>query len=210
MALVEGDIDAQLILEQIIEAGAKPVLPLDAQGLHYLLSTPFRYQARPPAGSRFRASHDGAVFYGAEDVRTACAEAGYWRLKFWTDSAGLAGQTASMEMSLFEFHAASEAALDLTLPPLVKEREEWTHPTDYTPTQSLARAARERGAQMIRYESVRNAPDGRCLAILSPAVFKAVARPFRHKIQTWNLFIRPPGEVVWRRQFSDEAFVCRY
>jgi len=210
MALVDGNQDEQRILEQIIDSVAKPRLPADAQGLHFLLSTPFRYRSPPPAGSRFRALLDAPVFYGAEDVGTACAEAGYWRLRFWQDSAGLAGRSTSMEMSLFEFHGATPAMLDLTIAPLLRSRKKWTAPSDYTHTQALARQAREANAELIRFESVRNAPDGRCLALLSPQVFRRVDRPFCNNMQTWTLFIRPPDQVTWRRQLGDESFSFSY
>lgn len=87
MGLVHGSVVAQALLEDILEE-AKPVLPPEVGGLHWLLATPFRN--RPlPGGSRFRRREDPGVFYGAEERETACAEAGYWRLKFWNESAFL-------------------------------------------------------------------------------------------------------------------------
>ncbi len=80
IALTKGYLADQSILEEIIE-GVKPTLPQEAKGLYLLLRTPFRYLAAPPSGSRFRERFDPRVFYGAEDVNTACAEAGYWRLR---------------------------------------------------------------------------------------------------------------------------------
>ena len=76
----------QEALEAILER-AKPPAPAR---LHYLLATPFRY---PPwsRGSRFRSPADPGVLYAAEERRTACAEVGYWRWRFLTDSAGLSG-----------------------------------------------------------------------------------------------------------------------
>ena len=44
----------QDLLEQMLDA-SKPPLPLEAQGIHYLLAAPFRYL--PPTGSRFRSAH---------------------------------------------------------------------------------------------------------------------------------------------------------
>lgn len=210
MALVGGRLDDQALLEEIVEQSAKPHLPAAADGLHYLLATPFRYRSPAPHGSRFRGPDDAAVFYGAEDQRTACAEAGYWRLRFWMDSAGLAALTTSMEMSLFEFHGATNALIDLTEPPLLARRKSWIHRNDYRATQALARSARAAGVEVIRSESVRNPTAGRCLSILTPQVFKAVARPFRERLQTWSLFIRPPDAVVWTRQFSGESFEFVY
>src|ERR1035437_2149242 len=46
-------VDEQKQLEDLIEA-TKPPLPPECRDLHYLLSTPFRYGAVYPIGSRFR------------------------------------------------------------------------------------------------------------------------------------------------------------
>ena len=201
IALVKGNAAEQAALEDIIES-VKPPLPPDAQGLHFLLSTPFRYLPRPPAGSRFRGRFDPAVFYGAEDIATACAESGYWRLRFWLDSEALSARAASMQMTLFEFHGATRALLDLTEPPLKAKRKTWTRPDDYAATQALARQAREEGIGVIRSESVRNGPQGRCLAILTPRVFKAMRNPYRNRQQTWHLYLQPPGLVLWQRSLD--------
>lgn len=209
IALAMGNEVDQAVLEDIIDA-VKPALPQEAANLHFLLSTPFRYLPPPPSGSRFRGRFDPAVFYGSEDVRTACAEAGYWRLRFWMDSEALAVKSTSMQMTLFEFHGATRAILDLTLTPFKTHRKEWIHSSDYRKTQEIAAQARAEGIEMIRSESVRNSPDGRCLTILSPAVFKAVAEPFRHQMLTWNLYIQPPNLVVWQREFDGDAFRFEY
>lgn len=65
-------------------------------------------------------------------------------------------------------------------------------------------AARSGNVEMIRYESVRN-PEGRCLAIMTPEVFKAVREPFRHQQQNWHLFIEPPGHTVWQRSLDGDS-----
>lgn len=209
IALVRGNLAQQAILEDIID-DVKPRLPDAAQGLHFLLATPFRHQSPPPSGSRFRRREDPGVFYGAEQTRTACAESGYWRLRFWMDSEGLAKRSASVPMTLFEFHGATGAYLDLTKAPLAKRRDAWTHPSDYRQTQALASQARDAQIEIIRYESVRDPDDGRCLAVLTPAVFKAVAEPFRHRQQSWSLFIQPPDLTVWQRGLDGDGFEFRF
>ena len=209
LALTMGNVIDQGILEDIIE-DAKPLLPKAAKGLHFLLGTPFRYLPPPPSGSRFRGRFDPAVFYGAEDIETACAEAGYWRLRFWLDSTALASLSASIQMTLFEFHGVTQLHLDLTLPPFRTQRKAWIHPSDYGKTQELAARARHESIEMLRSESARNSPDGRCLAILAPAVFRAVAEPFQGREQTWGLFIRPPNLVVWQRDLTGDAFSFEY
>lgn len=208
LSLVHGNLAEQDILENILEE-AKPSLPSSAEGLHFLLSTPFRYPP-PLSGSRFRATRDIGVFYGAEEVKTACAEAGYWRWRFWMDSAGLSTQSTSLQMTLFEFHGHAEMMIDLTRVPLVERRAEWISPTDYRATQAIAVQARNESIQVIRYESARNGPDGRCLAILSPQVFKNAREPYRHQQQSWNLFIQPPDLIVWQRTLTIDSYQFRF
>jgi len=200
MGLVRGSLADQAMLEQILEE-AKPLLPPGVKGLHWLLATPFRYP--PPTGSRFRRRHDPGVFYGAEEKKTACAESGYWRLRFWMDSDFLAARPKTVPLTLFEFHGATHRAIDLSQPPCVAQRELWTHPSAYGPTQALADSARDEGIEMIRYESARS-PGGICLAILSPDVFKRAPRAYRNRQEAWTLHIAPPHRVVWQRDLSGE------
>ncbi|MDP2880756.1 MAG: RES family NAD+ phosphorylase [Azonexus sp.] len=208
MTLVHGDLDEQSLLEDILEE-AKPVLPRETSGLHWLLATPFRYWPKPPSGSRCRARTDPGVFYGADEEKTACAECGYWRLRFWLDSEGLAGREASIPITLFEFHGATPQMLDLTAPPLVADHARWTDPVDYGATQKIAGTARQAGIQLIRYQSVRH-PAGHCLAILTPQVFKGVDEAFRNVQHGWTLWLKPPGLTVWQRELRPESHVFRF
>lgn len=207
MGLAAGRLDDQTLLEDILEQ-AKPRLPTATAGLHWLLATPFRYWP-PPDGSRFRRRHDPGVFYGAEERQTACAEAGYWRLRFWLDSAGLASRSSTVELSLFQFQAATEFAIDLSLPPLSLDSADWAHPGDYRATQALADQARQAAIELIRYPSVRR-QGGACLALLTPAVFHAVAEPFQQQVQTWSLHLQPPDTAVWQRHLHRESWVFRF
>jgi len=68
-------------------------------------------------------------------------------------------------------------------PPWVKARSHWTDGSDYSATQALAREARERGVQWIRYESVR-APGYRCAAVLDVEALQMVAQGTTQ--QTWH------------------------
>lgn len=207
MALVRGDVDAQSVLEDIIDE-VKPLLPPAARGLHWLLATPFRHWPLP-GGSRFRRRLDPGVFYGAEERETACAEAGYWRLRFWNESAFLRAQSRSVALTLFEFRAATPRAIDLTAPPLLEDRASWIDAGDYSATQALADSARLAGTEALRYESARRA-GGRCLAFLLPAVFRSVAEPFSNRQQSWNLLIDPPHRIVWQRELSSECWTFAF
>src|SRR3569833_2223715 len=56
-------------LEALLEKD-KPPYPFDADDLHNLLKTPFRYHPPPPFGSRFlRHSDDLVVFYSSVVMR---------------------------------------------------------------------------------------------------------------------------------------------
>lgn len=207
MGLVHGDARRQSILEDILEE-AKPSQPTDTQGLHWLLFTPFRYQPLPE-GSRFRRRQDPGVFYGAVDRETACAESSYWRLRFWLDSEYLHNKMQSVQITLFEFRAATQHSIDLTAGLLAVDAALWTNPKDYAATQALANAAREAGVEVIRYESVRNR-GGECLALLTPEVFRSVAHAYWENTQGWTLTLYPPGKVVWQRTLSSESWTFEF
>ncbi len=207
LRLARGNLDDQRLLEDILDT-AKPPAASAAGDLHWLLATPFRY--RPPVGgSRFRGRFDPGVFYGAQDRPTACAEAGYWRLRFFLDSVGLAGQSATVPLTLFEFHAATDRALDLTTAAFADARAALAHPADYAASQMLAGQARDVGIDLIRYGSARLA-DGLCLALLTPDPFRQVAEPYRNAHQTWQLTLLPPTRVVWERELHAERWEFLY
>ncbi len=160
-------LEEQATLEAILEK-SKPPLPPNAQGLHYLLATPFRY--RPHAGSRFRSAFEAGVWYGAEQLRTALAEKSYWRLRFLLDSPGTP-ELKPVGHTAFRVQVHTRAALDLTRAPFVAEQPEWTSKVSYLRTQQLATAARAAGIELIRYQSARDPEKGACAAALTPVVF---------------------------------------
>ena len=85
MALVDT-LEEQELLEQLIDE-SKPAVPAECRELHYLLSTPFRYRAFYPHGSRFRgAGHTAGVFYASQKAATAVAEMAFRRLLFYAES----------------------------------------------------------------------------------------------------------------------------
>ena len=197
MKLADGE-QEQALLEDILEQ-SKPALPTAVQGLPYLLGTPFRYP--PRHGSRFRGPGDPGVFYGAEAVRTACAELGYWRWRFLMDSDGLRSLGPGPQ-TIFSV-AVDASAVDLRRPPHARQAAKWTHPSDYTATQSFARRARTNGIAMLRYQSVRDPGKGGCAALLDPAGF---ARPARVTTsQTWYLAITREHSV-WTRTGEREPY----
>ena len=194
-------LDEQRVLEELIEA-AKPPVPVAAVRLDYLLYTPFRYPS--PMGSRFRAPTDPGVFYGADSVRTACAELGYWRWRFLTDSPALAVLGPAPQTI---FQASVRAlAVDLERRPYARDAALWRHPGDYTATQSFARAARAASIGLIRYASVRDPQPGRCGAVLDPRAF--AARSPVPPTQTWILTVTRDC-AVWQRGREGFEFTLR-
>lgn len=194
-------LEEQRVLEEILES-IKPPAPAAADGLHYLLFTPFRYP--PFHASRFRGLTDPPVFYGAEAIRTACAELGYWRWRFLEDSEGLR-QLGPAPQTLFESRARA-LAVDLQSRPFSRDERKWTDPSDYSATQQFAVTARTAKIGMILYRSVRDDRPGRCGAVLTPSAFEP-----RHPIsptQTWILTVKPDF-VYWQRDRESFAFDTR-
>lgn len=190
------NLDEQRLLEDILEA-TKPAVPAEAKKLHYLLFTPFRYP--PRRGSRFRALDDPGVFYGADTVRTACAELGYWRWRFLSDSKGLAS-LGPAQQTLFQAGVKSWT-IDLEKQPFGRDARLWQDPHDYRATQALAKTAREAGVGLIRYRSVRDLQPGRCGAVLRSDAFSS--RNPTAPTQTWLLTVTKDF-AIWQR--DREAF----
>lgn len=168
----------ELLLEQ-----SKPPIPAGGARLDYLLYTPFRYP--PYFASRFRAPHDRGVWYGARAVRTSCAELGYWRWRFVTDSHGLA-HLHGVPHTVFQA-LASGRAIDLRREPFSRDQRDWTHPRDYGACQALARSARAADVRIVRYQSVRDPEHGECAAVLDLRAL-AGSGAVRER-QTWFLSV---------------------
>ena len=173
--------DEQALLEQLLE-GSKPALPAAAQGLHYLLATPFRYA--PPHASRFRVAHAKGQWYGAESLFAACAEVAYWRQRFVSDSEGLRERELLTEHSFFQ-GLIDGPSIDLSAPPWQQAHEAWTQDSDYSATHALATAAQARGVQWLRYESVR-APGHFCAVALVPQCLREPPGGLDGTRQTWH------------------------
>jgi hypothetical protein len=192
LRLVDNDPRKQDLLERIVEE-SKPPLPSDSDGLHYLLSTPFRYPPRQ-YGSRFRAITDPGVLYAAIERRTACAEMGYWRWRFVADSAGLRDIPAAPQ-TLFQLGVRGRG-VDLGKMPFSEHASLWSDPENYSATQAMGRAARKANNDLVLYRSVRDPEGGPCVAVFGvPALYPR--RPITQ--ETWHLTVRAGG-VVWQRE----------
>ena len=178
-------------LERLIEQ-AKPKLPEPAHKLHYLLATPFRYGHR--SESRFRkAGERPGIFYGSESARTCIAEMAYWRMRFFAAAPAARLPRTTTEYLMFGVGIAAERALDLTRPPFAKHRKKWTDKTSYDVCQRFASAARAIAAQLIRYESARDAQGGINVALFDPACFTAQV---------------PASQSTWHFRFQDRRLLA--
>lgn len=184
-------LEEQALLEDLLDE-AKPPPPAGRAHLHYLLFTPFRYPP-PPHGSRFRAATDPGVFYAADTVRTACAELGFWRWRFLSESPELP-EIPAREQTLFRA-AIETACVDLRAAPFAQGAAAWGDPRDYAACQGFARAAREGGVGAIRYASVRDPERGGCVALLRADGFVA-EKPL--EAQGWLLAVTRE-RVTWTR-----------
>lgn len=193
--------EEQHLLETLLE-GSKPAQPVSAVTLDYLLATPFRYSPLR-GGSRFRAINDPGVFYGAESVRTAGVELGYWRWKFLNDAVDLdrLGPVAHTAFSV----DISTQVVDLRSPPFNTEAAAWLHTSDYSATQAFAQVARDTQVGGIQYQSVRDLNPAWCMAVLTTQAFaKSKPNPL---MQTWWLAVHQDA-VIWRRDNESMTFAA--
>ena len=162
--------EEQEILESLIEESKPPLADApEFEGLHYLLSTPFRY---PPLrhGSRFGTRNEPALWYGSTHLRTALAETAYYRLLF------LEGTTADLEpliLDLTAFRAPYRTShgVDLCRVPFDAHRATLAVPDRYDRTQRLGAAMRAAGVEAFRYPSAREAAGGVHVALFTPRAF---------------------------------------
>ena len=180
----------QELLERLLEEH-KPPVPPECRQLHYLLSTPFRYGAPYPRGSRFRrAGLTPGVFYASETTPTAIAELAFARLLFFAESPATPWPVNASEHTAFSIRFKTARALDLTAVPFVRQRARWSHPTDYDACQSLADSARLADVHVIRYTSARDPEEGLNVAVLACSAFSCRAPLER---QTWRLQMDASG-----------------
>lgn len=170
----------QSLLEHMLE-DSKPPLPDAANGLHYLLLTPFRY---PPLrhGSRFGSRNEPSLFYAARRVETALAEGAYYRFVFWSGMDEPPDAPLNTRHTVFEVEIRTEQGLRLQDPPFDVHAEPLQSPTSYAATQWLGRELREHRFEAVEYRSARDAEGGLNVALFTP---EALAAP------------RPSRQVEW-------------
>ncbi len=208
MALVDT-LEEQALLEQVLDE-SKPAVPEECRHLHYLLFTPFRYGAPYPHGSRFRrAGPSRGVFYASMQIPTAVAEMAFWRLLFYAESPRTPWPANAGEYTAFSVRFTTGKGLDLARPPLDRDLDKWTHPTDYRHCHALADTARSIGVNVLRYPSAR-AP-GLNVALLECAAFalRAPLEQRRWRIHIGAAGVRAIGDPDGERIAFDRAAFAR-
>lgn len=200
LKLVEG-LQEQQILEDILEE-TKPTLPSDCRGLHYLFSTPFRYDALYPNGSRFRrAGKTAGVYYASEAQETAIAEIVFYRFLFFSESPDTLLPENATDYTAVGALLASNKVIDLTKQPFLAHEEKWIDLLAYEACQNLAEDAREIHTDIIRFQSVRDPDKQANLAVLNCAAFKSVEPS---SITGWSLTYRHK-RIIAIREFPRKA-----
>jgi hypothetical protein len=199
MSLVDS-LAEQEQLEALLET-SKPPIPAAALGLHWLLFTPFRYPTSR-YGSRFRRPFEPGVFYAAYERRTACAELGYWRWRFLTESPAL-GTIDTLPQTLFRVSLRG-IAVDVREKPFSRAKARFLDPSDHEYCQVFASVVRQAKVEAIIYQSVRDPGRGGCIAVLAPSAFET-KEPIEQ--ETWNLSVTT-DRVIWQKSdvLCPEAF----
>jgi RES domain len=186
-------VDEQEALEELIET-SKPIVPLECRHLDYLLSTPFRYGALYPRGSRFRRpGMTEGVYYASEAAETAVAEVAFYRLLFYSESPDTPWPANPAEYTAFAAEYVTKKSIDLSQGRYARTKTLWMNETDYSHCQDFCDVARSAEIEMIRYVSVRDPENGMNLALLRCRVF-AKQKPVG--FQTWRIRLSDAGVLA--------------
>lgn len=180
----------QALLEEMLET-SKPPLPESAQGLHYLLKTPFRY---PPLrwGSRFGSRFEPSLFYAAQRLETAMAEAAYYRFVLWDGmSVAPPSERILSEHCSFEARYKVTRGVALHKSPFDQYRAQLMHPSQYQQTQVLGAQMREAEIEAFEYRSARCVQGGINVALYTP---RALAEKRPSNLMPW--FCETTAEYV--------------
>lgn len=191
--------DDQRRLEELLDL-SKPNIPMDCEGLSYLLMTPFRY---PPLkyGSRFGSTMERGIFYGSADLRTAFAETAVY---FWLFQSGpiIKGPLEIIrdQRTAFSSRLSSQKALDLAGLSSVMDLHEVCNPASWNYSQAIGARLRAIGAEFFWYPSAR-IESGKNIAVLSP---KAFASREPDKQLHWN--VQFSSTTCWFGRHGSESF----
>ena len=153
MALVDS-LDEQLVLERLLDDEQAAVAARRARlALPSVHAVSLRAAARRLALSRRRTIP--GVFYGADEVRTACAELGYWRWRHLLDSPALTAMP-SRPQTVFRTRVAGDSGRPARAAVRARPRARGPILPTTRHARRFAAVAREADVAAIRYESVRD------------------------------------------------------
>ena len=179
----------QAVLEDLLEE-TKPPISRECARLDFLLSTPFRYSAKNPYGSRFRRPHsENGVFYAAEQPSTAMAETAFHRTLFFAESPATPWPANPGEYTAFSCAFKSSRVTDIARKPWLDDAGLYRL-SDYSASQVFADAARSLGFEIIKYKSVRDPKGLANLALLHCTVF---SKPEPIERMSWKLHLDAQG-----------------
>jgi hypothetical protein len=196
--------EEQAALERLIDTAKPPLLPPEEfAGLHFLLTTSFRY---PPLrhGSRFASRLERSLWYGSRKVRTVFAEVAYYRLLFLEGTTADIGRL-EVDLSLFSVPLRTRRGVDLTRGPFAEFTAEISSPTSYTASQGLGQEMRAAGVEAFRYRSARDSEGGLNLALFTPRAF-AARRPATPR--TWHCAATRERVDFVRKDALERAQFC--
>lgn len=184
---IVGNLAEQDLLERMLEDNKPGSID---PGLHYLLSTPFRY---PPLkyGSRFGSTLEPSLFYASMELRTCLSECAYYRFIFWYDMASPPPNPIRTQHTVFRVELLSDRCVDLRSRAYDRLRSELQSAVSYATSQALGRHLRQAGAQLLIFESVRG--PGINAAAYTTEVFASA----------------PGGQELWNSELSSQLVLLR-
>lgn len=190
-------LEEQALLEALVEDVKPPATAL-ADGLHFLLWTPFRY---PPLryGSRFGRRDERGIWYGACDRASALAERAYYKLLFLDGCPELAPlQTTE---TAFQATFAATRFVDLSARPFGLEEALISSPASYAVSQPLGSTMRAGGVEAFAFVSARARPRGLNVGLFEPVFTGA---PFG--LETWTCLTTLEGVELSHLIAGQHAF----
>lgn len=165
----------QLRLEELLEESKPPIG--DAEQLHWLLRSPFRYPPLP-YGSRFGREHERGIFYASETLQALEAEAAFYCFKFYQDIAAPPPTPIRRDLSVMRVNVSTQRLVDITSH---ADADRLIDPQSWAYSQTFGTSVRDAGAEAIRYPSARlPRPEAKqhCnLAIFSPKALSSQGEP---------------------------------
>lgn len=184
---IVGNLAEQDLLEHMLEDNKPGSLD---PGLHYLLSTPFRY---PPLkhGSRFGSTLEPSLFYASMELRTCLQECAYYRFIFWYDMASPPPNPVATQHTVFRVELLSDRCVDLQSSAYNGIRSEIQSAISYATSQALGSHLRREGARMLIFASSRG--PGTNAAVYTTEVFASA----------------PGGQELWNSELSSQLVLLR-